>query len=42
MEEAALDGTAEASGGFVPPCEHGLLRSQCRPCMTRDIEGGAR
>jgi len=39
MKQAALDGSAEAGGGFTRPCDHGLWRSQCRPCMEADIKG---
>jgi hypothetical protein len=41
MLAAAEDGTAEKGGGFVPNCDHGMIRSQCRPCMESDIQGGA-
>jgi hypothetical protein len=41
MVDAANDGTAAAGGGFVPNCEHGIIRSQCRPCMQADLDGGA-
>jgi hypothetical protein len=37
MRAAVEDGTAEAGGGFVPDCEHGKPRSQCRPCMEREL-----
>ena len=41
MRDAAMNGTAAKHGGFVEHCKHGVIQTQCRPCMEADLNGGA-